>query len=245
MKKLIILIMILFCVSIFAQVSIDSTNAITSGNTITLYGYSTFVTTPSAEDYDVGFLFGTSYNDLNYIPMGDFSWNQSTLQLTHWTTVTNLELTSKHYYTPYIQPKSAISKFEVDGTDGWENDIICEPVIESASANKSMTQPIGETITFNVTVEQKEETCSYNYQWEYKLATEITTYDTVETVIDTVLSYTYPESWSNIGENLNEWETPALQNNFHYAKVRCRVYNSSGEDISIEGLIKIDPASLN
>ena len=174
MKKLIVLLFL--ATTLFAQVKIDSATVIISDNVSKLYGRATFTETPSANDYDIGFLFGESYNELNYIPMGGYVWNDSLKQLTYWTEITNLDINSKHFYTPFIQPKAQIRKFAVD-SEGEKEDIVCEPVIESASG--TLSGQVGETLTFSVTMESREESCSYNYQWSYKLATESEVYDTI------------------------------------------------------------------
>lgn len=239
----IILVILLATINLFAQITIDSATVIVTDNMTRMYGRATFANTPSASEYTIGFLFGESYNDLNYVPMGDYSWNGTDMQLTFWTDITNLELSSKHYYTPYIQPNSQVRKFEIDGTDGEKEDIVCEPVIESASG--TLRGDIGEQLTFSVTMENREEECSYNYQWAYRLATEVENYDTtfnesMEVVgIDTSFSYTYPESWTNTGTNSSEWTTPALQAQYNRAQVRVRAYNSFGEDFKHGTIIVI------
>lgn len=223
-----IIINLLLTISLIAQVSIDSSKSFKQDNTTRLYGYATFVNVPSADDYNVGFLFGESYSDINFIPMGDYSWNNTTKQLTFWTDVTNLAVSSKHYFHAYIQPKASISKFEVEG-EGWLTDIVCEPVISSASG--TLTGAVGETLTFTLTMEERDETCSYNFQWAYTLAS-----DSLDADSNTV--YYYPNDWSNIGTNQNSWTTPSLILAYDRAKVRCIVSNSSGED-SIQGTIRV------
>lgn len=240
MKRVIILLVIFlglaYWSSTFAQVTIDTATVQYNDNTTRIYGRATFVNTPSADEYKIGFLFGESYNDLNFIPMGSYSWNGTLKQLTFWTDLTNLEVDSKDYYTPYIQPKHQIRKFLVGG-DG--EDLICEPVIESASG--TLRGSVGEQLTFSVTMEEREESCSYNYQWQYKLATEVEVYDTTSLeplTIDTTLTYEYPENWNNIGTNSSEWTTPILNLNHNMALVRVVVSNTSGEAIK-QGKIQV------
>jgi len=215
----ILISLIIFCSVLFGQVSVDSTKVEYSDNTTTLTGYATFVTTPDPSDYRAGFLRGTSYNDLEYIPMGSYSWNNSTKQLEVVTTITNSDVGNKYYYSLYIQPLAAISKYEVGGSGELPN-IVCEPVISSQSANKSLTQPIGETITFTIIMEEIED-CSYNFEWQYLLDGQ--------------------ENWNVIANNnTGEWTTPSLQAAFNNAKVRCRIYNDSGETYSQTATIYVN-----
>ena len=232
MKRIILLLTIL-ATSLFAQVTIDTATVTYNDNVTRIYGRATFVETPNADEYTIGFLFGESYNDLSYVPMGSYTWDNAIKQLTFWTDLTNLDIGSKDYYTPYIQPKHQVRKFLVGG-DG--EDIVCEPIISSASG--TLRGEIDEQLTFSVTMEDREESCSYNYQWSYKLATEVETYDTVETVIYTTISYTYPEEWTNVGTNSTEWTTPKLKSIHDRAMVRIRAYNSYGEDFR-QGTIRV------
>ena len=211
-----IIIFLLLTISIFGQVSIDSAKVTCNNNVYTLEGYATFIGTPSADDYKIGFLYGPDYSDIYYIPMGSYEWNAGTKQLKIMTEITNPTFGAKYYFTPYIQPKAAVAKFHADGQNGIKPDIICDPVI-IAQGHDGLNKLVGEQIEFFVEIEEKEG-CSVNYQWQYKLE---------------------GGEWQATGQNSSTYTTPALQLNFNNAKVRCRVYNDAGESYSGTATIKV------
>jgi len=240
-----LLILFILTITTFAQVIVDSSKITINGNITRVTGWATFINTPTPDDYDVGFFWGVNYDDLNYIPMGDYSWSAINTQLTFWTDVTNLPEEGKYYYAPWIMPKSLIGKFEV----GSGGNIICEPVIEYATGK--LNAEVGEQITFTVYVTEYEDiSCSYNYAWSYMLATLEEVYDSNyidinppldSLVIDTTVVYNYPETWTDLAETTNSYTTPTLDISYHKARIRCRVYNGYGEAIRIERINVVVP----
>ena len=82
-----IILMILMALPVLSQVTLDSAKAKYVGNAVTeLWGRATFIETPSAGDYDIGFLFGEDRENYSTtVPMGSYTWNSTLKQLT-WMT---------------------------------------------------------------------------------------------------------------------------------------------------------------
>lgn len=238
-----IILIILLALPISAQVTLDSARAKYVGNWVTeLWGRATFVETPSAEDYDIGFLFGEERDNYSStVPMGSYTWNGALKQLTWMTQLTNLPADGKYYFAPYVLPVKTISKFKVTDVIGWIPDIFQEPEIVSDLPQK-ITGIEGETVTFTIYAEGEQ----LGYEW-YRRTINIDStvqyiYNEIGEIIDS--SYTYQYSWNTPvkinGQTTSEYTTPNLSMTWDGWKVFVRVSNALGEAISRQCLLRIN-----
>jgi len=200
MKKLTIILAILFATITYA-----------GSNVTELYGLATFINTPSASDYEIGFIYGENRDNLTFAPMGTFSWDGSSKQLTWMTQLTNLEIDKKFYFAPQVIPVKTISKFKVTNTVGWIDDLYQEPFLEF-DLPRRVTGDIDSTVTFTWQVSG----ANISYKWYRRTVN-------VDSTLQADSSYTYQFSWNAPvkinGETGAIFTSPALSSAWDGLKV--------------------------
>lgn len=114
-----LLIFFALTITILGQVSLDSARVKYAGDSVyELWGRATFIETPDAADYKVGFVWGENAGNLTFAPMGIYWWNNTLKQLTWKTQLVNLP-EGEYVVAPQIMPKNVIITFETTDIVGW------------------------------------------------------------------------------------------------------------------------------
>ena len=247
MKKILLSFLLLTGLAL-PQVSLDSAAAkYTNADVLELWGRATFVETPSAGQYDIGFIMGNGRENLSFAPMGSYTWNNSLKQLTWVTELANVRLGSKLYFAPQIIPKNVKSKVVITGEVGWLDDIYQEPYIEW-NLPRQLIGEIDSTVTFEWNVSGN----TITYEWFRRTVNVDSTvgylYDSLGVVIDSF--YTYDYSWNDPvkinGQTQASFVSPPLQWGWDGMKVFSIATGSIGDPItSRQCLLRIIGGKFN